>query len=172
MLDDAAEDWNWVFKRKGISETMRGRTMGSWDDYFPSVVVRVAERLQREGDVQIKETPEGTKVAITEKGRRRVLMFKLRELGRKDEMEKWDGRWRMIFFDVAEVDRGKRDGLRKYLKQLGLKQMQESVWVTPWEVRDEVKYLREILGVPHAVKWGILVEIENEKDLKEWFELK
>jgi Phenylacetic acid-responsive transcriptional repressor len=78
----------------------------------------------------------------------------------------------MIFFDIEELQRRKRDELRRYLKQLGLKQMQESVWISPWEVRDEVKYLREILGIADEVKWGILSEIENDEDLKKWFELK
>ena len=78
----------------------------------------------------------------------------------------------MIFFDIEELQRRKRDELRKYLKQLGLMQMQESVWISPWEVRDEIKYLREILDVADGVKWGLLSEIENSEELKEWFKLK
>ena len=55
------------------------------------------------------------------------------------------------------------------MKKLGLKQMQESVWVGPYDVGDEVRYLREVLEVPHGVKLGLLKEVENERELKEWF---
>ena len=72
-------------------------------------------------------------------------------------------------FDISEIDKNKRDRLRVYLKKLGLKQMQESVWVGPYDVGDEVRYLREVLEVPHGVKLGLLKEVENERELKEWF---
>ncbi len=139
------------------------------DEYFPSVVERVGERLLREGYVEKRETAEGVVVKITEKGKRKMLLFKLEEM--KPKQGKWDRLWRMVFFDISEIDKNKRDQLRKYLKKLGLKQMQESVWVSPYKVEDEVKYLREVLEVPHGVKLGLLKEVENEKELKEWFEL-
>ena len=74
-------------------------------------------------------------------------------------------------FDISEINKNRRDQLRVYLKKLGLKQMQESVWVSPYGVEDEVRYLREVLEIPHGVKLGILKEVENEKELKEWFGL-
>lgn len=144
--------------------------MIDWEDYFPSIVNKIAVRLERKGEVELKETPEGMRVIITEKGKRKILEFRLRDLAVKTG--KWDGVWRLVFFDVAEVERGKRDSLRKYLKQIGLKQMQESVWVSPWDIRDKVMYLREVLEIPHSVKIGLMSEIENEEDLKGWFELK
>ncbi len=50
--------------------------------------------------------------------------------------------------------------------------MQRSVWVSPYDVFDEVKYMREVLDIPHGVKLGLLKEIENEEDLRVWFGLK
>jgi hypothetical protein len=137
------------------------------DDYFPVSIENTIRRMERKGLVKLEKTIEGTKVFINEKGKQQTLIYKLTDL--KPHKGIWDGRWRIILFDISEKDRIKRNELRKYLKLLGLKQMQESVWVTPWEVRDEIKYLREILEIPHAVKWGILDEIENAEDLKRWF---
>ncbi|KKU57436.1 MAG: hypothetical protein UX80_C0016G0023, partial [Candidatus Amesbacteria bacterium GW2011_GWA2_47_11b] len=42
---------------------------------------------------------------------------------------------------------------------------------SPYDVFDQVKYLREVLGVPHGVKLAELDWIENEKELKEIFEI-
>ena len=126
-------------------------------------------RLARNGWVEKKETPEGTKVIITDKGKKQVLLFQLEEL--RPKKEKWDGKWRIVFFDVEEEKRKKRDDLRRYLKKLGLWQMQKSVWVCPYDCEKEIKYLREVLGVPHEVKLGLLERLENERELKEIFGL-
>lgn len=147
-----------------------GSPIKGLDEYFPSVVERAGERLLRQGYVEKRETAAGIVVRITERGRRKMLLFKLEEM--KPKRDKWDKLWRVVFFDISEIDKSKRDMLRRYLKKLGLKQMQESVWVSPYKVEDEVKYLREVLEIPHCVKLGILKEIENEKELKEWFGLR
>ena len=155
-------------KRESLG-TVLHKTLPAIDDYFPSVAKQVADKLQRRGCVEKKTTPEGIVVKITDKGRVQMLKYKLEQMGRPEG--KWDGKWRMVFFDIAELERGKRDRLRIYLRQLGMEQMQESVWVSPYNVFDQVKYLREILDVPHGVKLAELGWIENESDLKEIFEI-
>lgn len=155
-------------KRESLG-TVLHKTLPAIDDYFPSVVKQVADKLQRRGWVEKKMTPEGIVVKITDKGRVQMLKYQLEKMKRPEG--KWDGKWRMVFFDIAELERGKRDRLRIYLRQLGMEQMQESVWVSPYNVFDQVKYLREILDVPHGVKLAELDWIENEKELKEIFEI-
>lgn len=139
------------------------------DDYFPSVIETVVGRLARQGIVKKEDTPEGTIIKLTEKGCEKVLLFKLDEL--KPKTEKWDGKWRMVFFDIEELNRRQRDKLRVYIKKIGLKAMQESVYISPYDIDDEVKYIREILNIQHSVKLGLLEQIENESELKGWFGL-
>lgn len=50
----------------------------------------------------------------------------------------WDGRWRVVFFDIPEAKRGLRDELRFELKDLGFGLWQRSVWVTPFDVGKEL----------------------------------
>lgn len=170
LLVDVGEEMDWVFRRKGIAETLTASVSRSLEEYFPSVVERVVGVLVRRGFVEKIETQDGVKIKITEKGKKKVLMFNLEDL--KPKEGKWDGMWRVVFFDIEELSRNKRWWLRKYLKKLGLRQMQRSVWVSPYGVNDEVKYMREVLEIPHGVKLGLLKEVENEEDLKEWFGLK
>ncbi len=141
----------------------------SLEEYFPSQIARTVEGLLRRGWVKKVETGKGTVVQISDEGKKKLLFFDLEKL--RPAKGEWDGKWRMVFFDVAEVDRKKRDLLRKYLKKLGLYQMQESVWVGPYPCEEEVAYIREILDIPHAVKLGLLEKIENEADLKKIFSL-
>lgn len=56
----------------------------------------------------------------------------------------WDGRWRMVLFDVAEHDRPARTRLRRTLHQARLGYLQGSVWISPdplAELRDAVRAL-------------------------------
>jgi hypothetical protein len=139
------------------------------EDYFPSEVERVVEKLVRKGWVEKVDTPEGVKVILTDNGKKQILLYKLDELKPKSGL--WDGKWRMVFFDVEERDRKKRNELRKYLDKLGFKKMQESVFVCPYDCSKEVEYIREVLDIPHGVKLGLLEKIENDDDLRKWFGL-
>lgn len=49
---------------------------------------------------------------------------------------KWNRIWYMLVYDVPEIDRAYRDVLRRFLKQERLGCLQQSVWVTPDDIRD------------------------------------
>src|SRR3989338_4992491 len=150
LISDLGDELWHDTKAEAYRKAYGPKKVFSLDDYFPSVVEKVTGNLMRKGYVEKEEAPE--------------------EIQPKESV-KWDGKWRMVFFDVAETDRDKRDSLRGYLKKLGLKQMQESVWISPYDIGNEVRYLRELLEIPHSVKLGVLDEIENAEDLRKWFKL-
>ena len=50
---------------------------------------------------------------------------------------RWDGRWRLVLFDVPETLTPTRDRLRRYLRSRGFGCLQNSVWVTPHSVIEE-----------------------------------
>ncbi|MEK7163431.1 MAG: CRISPR-associated endonuclease Cas2 [Patescibacteria group bacterium] len=140
-----------------------------WENYLPASVYLAADRLERRGFVEKTSTSDGIIVKITDAGKKQILKYDLLKLA--PPKGKWDGKWRLVFFDIAEIERGKRDRLRIFLRQLGMEQMQESVFISPFNVFDQLKYLREILDVPHGVKLAELAWVENERELKEIFEL-
>ena len=45
----------------------------------------------------------------------------------------WDGKWRMILFDIPESQRTIRQMVRLKLIDLGVRMLQSSVWITPYE---------------------------------------
>lgn len=62
----------------------------------------------------------------------------------QERQKDWDGRWRVVIFDIPEVQRRVRDGLRLELKKLGFGQWQRSVWVTPFNISAELNaYLQK-----------------------------
>jgi phenylacetic acid degradation operon negative regulatory protein len=53
----------------------------------------------------------------------------------------WDGRWRMVLFDVPVACSSYRRRLRRYLRVRGFGCLQGSVWVTPDPLEEESKIL-------------------------------
>ncbi len=45
----------------------------------------------------------------------------------------WDGLWRIVIFDIPEINRAYRDSLRKELKSRGFGLWQTSVWISPYD---------------------------------------
>lgn len=145
------------------------RDWPDWDDYFPSRVILAANRLERKGLVTRENTPDGIKIKITDKGKTEVFKYDIENW--QPKTEQWDGKWRLVLFDVEEKKRWRRLQLINYLKKLGMQELQKSVYITPYDVEKEIKYLREILEVPNNIKVAIVERIENEEEIKEIFDI-
>lgn len=58
----------------------------------------------------------------------------------------WDGKWRMITFDIKEKQRNRRDELRLLLEGVGFVKLQHSVWVHPYPCDDFVTLIKAHLS--------------------------
>ena len=79
---------------------------------------------------------------LSEKGILRAGELKtkyLRKELKKKKLQK--GQFLMVFFDVPEIDRKKRDLFRSGLRNLGFEPVQKSVWVSSIDVSKELKAL-------------------------------
>lgn len=59
---------------------------------------------------------------------------------------RWDGKWRLIMFDVPEKRKKVRDTLRMLLRSAGFVHFQDSVWIQPYSCDELVTLLRSHLG--------------------------
>ena len=83
--------------------------------------------------------------------------------------EHWDGMWRLVFFDIPENERTKRNSLNLKLKQLGFKQLQISIWIYPFACRAEIEATCEVLDIRKYVTYVEIANIDNEKSLRQRF---
>lgn len=170
LINDLGEDFFPLAKYDAWKNAYGGRRhLKQLEDYFPSHIERSVKGLLRKGWVEKINTADGIMVRITILGREQMLFYDLEKIELKKN--KWDGKWRMVLFDIEELNKRKRNQLRKYLKQMKLYQMQESAYVTPYDCEKEIKYIREILNIPHGVKIGVLESLENSEDLEKVFGL-
>lgn len=56
---------------------------------------------------------------------------------------RWDGKWRVLSFDIAEDDRRLRDDLRAAIQRMNFKLIQNSVYVHPYPIDDFIAKLHE-----------------------------
>lgn len=121
--------------------------------------------------VSIKENNDGTvTVKITKKGTMRALTYELDTLALVPT-KRWDKKWRVVIFDIPEKYRKLRDIFRLRIRQLGLYQLQESVYVSPYRCFDEIEFLRELYGVAFTVQYMLVDKIENDELLRSRFEI-
>lgn len=106
---------------------------------------------------------------LTQKGRSRAMRFKLDDLEVK-KPKRWDGKWRMVIFDIPEARRKVRDELRKRLKRLGFHEVQKSSFVIPYPCEDEIHVLINAFDLMEEVR---ILEgaFSYDKDLRKTFGL-
>jgi len=86
-----------------------------------------------------RESSEKRVYRLTEAGR-------LQALGGRDPQAQWnrawDGRWRLVIFDLPERNNVARVRLRRFLRDHGFGYLQKSVWISPDPLTGLLPYLR------------------------------
>ncbi|MDP3057724.1 MAG: hypothetical protein Q8N37_04400 [bacterium] len=110
-------------------------------------------------------------VSLTEEGKKKVKKYWIDDL-KITKPEKWDGKWRIMIFDVKDKQKIKREALRGKIKELGLYQLQKSVWVCPYNFEKEAGILRDFFGFNfEEMKLIIASEIEGDGAIRQHFKL-
>ena len=112
-------------------------------------------------------------VEITEEGKKRILKYKLDEIC-LTRPRKWDKRWRIITFDIPETHKRARDGLTGKLNEMEIYALQKSVFICPFECRDEIDFVSEYFGIRKFVHYFVANEIDDKDEdyLKAYYNLK
>ncbi|TSC95067.1 MAG: Repressor in ring oxydation complex/phenylacetic acid degradation pathway related protein (PaaX) [Parcubacteria group bacterium Licking1014_1] len=135
-------------------------------------IVRSLRKLRDSHIVIIKEKSDGKfMVELTERGRKKVeeIQFENMEIKRP---KVWDGKWRIIAFDIPEKQKKRaRDALREKLQKLNFYQMQKSVWVCPYPCEKEIQFLCELFNINPFVNIITANKIQDDIKLKKHFKL-
>ncbi|TAJ14095.1 hypothetical protein EPO56_02465 [Patescibacteria group bacterium] len=85
--------------------------------------------------------------------------------------KKWDGKWRVLIFDIGEKYKNSRNKIRTSLITTGFVRLQDSVWVYPYDCEDFITILKLDLQVGKQVVYMIVDKIENDTELRKTFNL-
>lgn len=109
-------------------------------------------------------------VEVTEGGKRKILEYKLNELKIKPS-KVWDKKWRVVMFDIPERRRRARNALSRILKEIGLVQLQKSVFIGPFECRNEIDFISNYFHVRDYVNYLEVARVDHEARLEQRFHL-
>src|SRR5574344_2166383 len=83
---------------------------------------------------------------LTKEGKNKLEQFQRLEYKIK-KPKKWDGKWRVLIFDIKENKRSLRDKIRVTLSFIGFIKLQNSVWVFPYDCEDLITLLKADFGI-------------------------
>lgn len=134
--------------------------VGELNEYFrqnlndPTVssrkISRITYELKRHNYIEIGE---GDSVRLTNKA-------KIKIIDRYSDLNKSDGKRRLVSFDIPEIKRRQRNGFRRTIKKLGFRQIQKSLWVSNNNVGDMVEIAAKEFDVDEYVAYFV-VESSN-----------
>ncbi len=128
-------------------------------------------RLRKEGCIGTKKKNHQIYIALTEKGKKKAGWLQINDLKIK-KPKNWDKKWRIVIFDISQLKKLYREAFRGKLKELNFVPLQKSVWIHPFECRDEIELLKDFFGLSEKeVRLIITQEIGKDNWLKKIFKL-
>ncbi len=113
---------------------------------------------------------EAGRIVLTEQGQRKLELLDLQDW-KLEKPKKWDGRWRMLIFDIPETKRGIRQKLRTTLLYIGFIRLQDSVWIYPYDCEDLISLLKVDFQVGKDLLYVIADSVENDRSFRKSFGL-
>ena len=135
-------------------------------------VLNVLRRLEKQEIIDLKREGEKVFVYLKDKNHPKVVKYSIKSiLNLKLKKKKWEKKWVIVFFDIPEEERNKREYLRHFLKEIGFYSYQKSVYVFPYECKREIDLIKKIIAGGKYLKYVIATQIEDEKKIKNYFNL-
>lgn len=119
-----------------------------------SALALALKRLRQNGLVELISDKDLT-YRLTDSGKDKALWKKMMW-----EDEPWDGKWRIVVWDIPEKRRVTRDLLRYKLKQLGFSKLQKSIWITKKNCTKVLQDFINQVGIKDWVKVFESVEVD------------
>lgn len=130
--------------------------------------------LAKRGLIKVEKNGHDVKFFITEKGKINLRKYKVDKL-KINKPKKWDKKWRVVIFDIPDTQKLQRNAFRWKLKSLDFYSLQKSVWLHPFNCKNEIEILREFLKIDKSrIQILVVDKIENDllvEKIKELYKL-
>jgi len=130
------------------------------------IIKSAASRLSNKGLIQFKDGH----YSLTNSGEEVLSQWQMSRYQIK-KPRKWDGKWRIIIFDIPEKKREMRTRAREILKAAGFQRLQDSVWVFPYDCEDIIGLMKTDLGIGKHMLYMIVDQLEGDRFLRMDFDL-
>ncbi|OGD67114.1 hypothetical protein A3F08_00965 [Candidatus Berkelbacteria bacterium RIFCSPHIGHO2_12_FULL_36_9] len=149
------------YQRKEASKYLREREIDK-DHYYKKLW-----ELEKRGYIKRFKNQKKL-IELTKLGTKKAIRY-LSEDYIMENPKNWDGKWRIAIFDIPEEKKSLREYIRKRFKQLGIYQLQKSVFVYPFDFIDIISSLKYVYGLGKYLQYIVAENIETEIDLVDYF---
>lgn len=139
----------------------------AWKKFNVRLLKRNLKRLYEQKIIEIKEKDGQEVIKLTQRGHTKYLKFKMEDWSMKNNG--WDGKWRLVIYDVSKLKRNQQENFRRILKQMNFWPLQKSVYLTPHKCQEAVSYLREYFNLGEEVLFLEVSKLENDHLYKQYF---
>lgn len=136
--------------------------------YKTKSVYSSLKRMQNQRLIEITEKGDQTIISITDKGKKKFLSYNIETMA-IFAPKKWDGKWRIVGFDIPEKKKQAREALRNKMRELGFIALQKSLFVLPYDCKKEIEFIGEFFGVNKHIIYAEAGFINNQEYYKEQF---
>lgn len=112
-------------------------TLNTWSPpgYKPKNYTQTVWRMLRTGDIKRVIKKGKPYLRLASKGKRVLKRdYSLERWQRRP----WKGKWCLVIFDIEEKQRSLRESLRRRLHDLGFGQLQRSIYITPFDLEEDM----------------------------------
>jgi phenylacetic acid degradation operon negative regulatory protein len=138
------------------------------DDYSLGSIHKEMSLLKTKGLIEYQKRYRKPLPILTRKGQLAIashLPFK--------KYGHWDGKWRLVCFEIPEREKELRHLLRQRLLKLGFGKLQDSVYLSPYPLFAPIKRFAGDYGAVPYIKMLEIAKIEDEKEtVEEVWEIK
>ncbi len=134
---------------------------------------RILSGLNKKKIIDFKELDDGSiKIAISQAGKNIIRQYKLDDM-KILKPKKWDNQWRIVIYDIPLKFKKSSDAFRKKIRELGMYQLQKSIWIYPYDCIKELDFLCVFYGLPleDCILYFKTKELPKEKEIKDFFGL-
>lgn len=131
-----------------------------------SSIARARRQLIARGHIRVHDGF----LEITPQGKEELERLSLQNYQVK-KPRRWDGKWRVLIFDIPEARKSTRDRIRHSLLEVGFKKIQDSVWLYPYDCEEFVALLKAELRVGKDLLYMIVDALEGDHKHRAFFGL-
>ncbi len=131
-------------------------------------LTRTIRRLEKQGWITHERTETKRIYKLTAQGELEALLAKV-TIAKPSET--WDGKWRLLMFDIPEGARDVRKRLRLTLRNMNFYCLQASIYISPWPMSREVIRLLKASKLMRYIRLA-RADFDDDSDLRRIFKIR
>ena len=157
-----------IFSRESLYKKLYELEME--DDFDKRYLNRSLKRFETQGVLKRIKDKGRDYYKLTPAGLKKLSVFRL-DRNFKSIIQKWDGYWRLVIFDIPEDQKTVREGLRSKLKSYGFYPLQKSVFVYPFSCEKEIEELAGLFDLGGNLDTLLVKSLgKKEKEVRQFFQ--